>query len=168
MTLRKNLPKSFLKNYRRCVCIIDCTEIFIERPLGLNARAQTWSNYKNHSTIKYLVAFSPTGAITFLSHGWGGRVSNKEITIKSGFPSLIEHGDQILTDRGFTAGEEVASVGGILEITSFTKGKQQLSAKQTCDWKDEKIQYIKYHYPNKSGGFVESCYDQCWLACKYV
>ena len=130
VALRKTLPKCFMKNYRRCVCIIDCTEIFIQRPLGLNARAQTWSNYKNHNTIKYLVACSPTGAITFLSHGWGGRVSDKEITIKSGFLSWIEHGDQILADRGFTVSEEVASVGGILEIPSFTKGKQQLSSKQ--------------------------------------
>ena len=48
--LRSNLTKSF-KLYKNCVSIIDCTEIFIDRPLSLNARAQTWSNYKNHNTI---------------------------------------------------------------------------------------------------------------------
>jgi len=128
--LRKNLPTSFQKRYKRCVCIIDCTEIFIERPLSLNARAQTWSNYKNHNTIKYLVACSPTGAVMFLSHGWGGRVSDKEITIKSGFLNWIESGDQVLADRGFTVAEEVATMGGILEIPAFTKGKSQLSASE--------------------------------------
>ena len=64
-----------------------------------------------------------------LSNGWGGRFSDKEITIKSGFFSWIENGDQILADRGFTVAEEVATVSCILELPSFTKGKAQLSAK---------------------------------------
>ena len=128
--LRKNLPKCFRKKYLRCVCIIDCTEIFIERPLNLNARAQTWSNYKNTNTIKYLVACTPSGAVSFLSEGWGGRVSDKEITVKSGFLDIIEPKDQILADRGFTVDQEIATRGGILEIPSFTKGKSQLSANE--------------------------------------
>jgi len=66
----------------------------------------------------------------FLSHGWGGRVSDKEITIKSGFLNWIESGDQVLADRGFTVAEEVATMGGILEIPAFTKGKSQLSASE--------------------------------------
>ena len=41
-SLRRNLPKAFRKKYRSCVSIIDCTEVFIERPLNLHARAQTW------------------------------------------------------------------------------------------------------------------------------
>ena len=67
LALRSNLPNCFKKNYSKCVSIIDCTEIFIERPLNLNARAKTWSNYKNNNTIKYLVGCAPTGAINFLS-----------------------------------------------------------------------------------------------------
>ena len=79
--LRKNLPRCF-KNYKNCVCIIDCSEIKIERSFNLNSRAQTWSNYKHSNTIKYLIGIIPAGAVSFLSHGWGGRVS-KEITLKS-------------------------------------------------------------------------------------
>ena len=100
--------------------------------MNLNARAQTWSSYKNHNTVKYLVACSPTGAVTFLSGGWGGRVSDKEITIKCGFLDWIERGDQILADRGFTVMEEVATMGGILEYPSFTKGKAQMSGGEVC------------------------------------
>lgn len=126
--LRKNLPECFKKLYTKCVCIIDCTEIFIERPRNLNTRAKTWSNYKNTNTIKYLIGCAPSGAITFISEGWGGRASDKEITTKCGFLNLIENGDQVLADRGFTVSEELACKGGVLVIPAFTKGKDQMSA----------------------------------------
>ena len=35
--------------------VIDCTEIFAERPSGLSARQQMFSAYKHHITIKFLV-----------------------------------------------------------------------------------------------------------------
>ena len=126
--LRKNLPDCFKKLYKKCVCIIDCTEVFIERPYNLNARAKTWSNYKNTNTIKYLVSCAPSGAISFISEGWGGRASDKEITSKCGFLDLVENGDQVLADRGFTINEELAVKGAVLVIPAFTKGKDQLSA----------------------------------------
>ena len=141
--LRKHLPSCFKKSYSKCVCIIDCTEIFIERPFNLNARAKTWSNYKNHNTIKYLVGCAPSGAVNYLSDGWGGRVSDKEITNRCGFLDLIENGDQVLADRGFTVGEEVACKGGVLIIPSFTKGKSQLSAKDVV--KSRQIANVRIH-----------------------
>ena len=39
-TLRKNLPPCFT-SFKNCCVIIDCTEIYIESPSNLNARAQT-------------------------------------------------------------------------------------------------------------------------------
>ncbi|XP_065651045.1 uncharacterized protein LOC136079247 [Hydra vulgaris] len=107
--LRRNLPTSFRKKFYNCVAIIDCMEIFIERPFSLHARAQTWSNYKNNNSIKYLIGITPPGAVSFLSPGWGGRVSDKEITIKSGFLEKITHGDCVLADRGFTLVDEFAT-----------------------------------------------------------
>ena len=98
--LRRNLPSSF-KNFKNCVCIIDCTEVFIERPFNLNARAQTFSNYKSRNTIKYLVGITPSGAVSFLSAGWGGRASDKEITLNSGFLDKVTFGDCVLADRGY-------------------------------------------------------------------
>ena len=51
--LRENLPHA-LALLKKCVCIIACTGIYIERPLNLNARVQIFSNYKSHNTIKYI------------------------------------------------------------------------------------------------------------------
>ncbi|XP_011406505.1 PREDICTED: uncharacterized protein LOC100637682 [Amphimedon queenslandica] len=69
-TLRKNLLKCFKEKYSHVVCIIDCFEVFIQRPRSFDARAATYSNYKKHNTIKVLIGISPTGAISFISKAW--------------------------------------------------------------------------------------------------
>ena len=120
--LRKNLPRCF-KSWKNCVCIIDCSEIKIERPFNLNSRAQAWSNCKHSNTVKYLIGITPAGVGSFLSHGWGGRVSDKEITLKSRFLHFLQHGDYILADRGFTIAEKLASCGATLKIPHLAKGK---------------------------------------------
>lgn len=124
----QNMPKSFRRRFKRCWCIIDCTEIFIERPTNLTARAQTWSNYKHNNTVKYLVGITPAGAVSFLSKGWGGRVSDKQITLESGFLDLLEPRDEILAERGFLIRDELDAYGATLHVPSFTKGKSQLPA----------------------------------------
>ena len=126
--LRENLPACF-NPFKNCVYIIDCTEIYIKRPLNLNARAQTFSNYKFHSTIKYLIGITPAGTVSFLSTGLGGRASDKEITLKSGFLEKLTHGDCVLADRGFLVEEELATRGAVLRIPAFTRGKKQMTAK---------------------------------------
>ena len=47
--------------------ITDCFKVFIEKPSNLLARAQTYSNYKSHNTVKVLIGISPHGSITFVS-----------------------------------------------------------------------------------------------------
>ena len=42
------------------------------------ARAQVWSNFKHHSTIKFLI-ITPQGTISYVSHCAVGRISDKEI-----------------------------------------------------------------------------------------
>ena len=45
-------------------------EIFIEIPSNLEARSLTWSTYKHHNTIKFLIGITPHGTISFLSKAW--------------------------------------------------------------------------------------------------
>lgn len=141
--LIRNMPLIFKQSYPRCVSIIDCFEVFIQRPNHLTARAQTWSNYKHHNTIKILVSITPAGAISFVSKAFGGRTSDKVITLRSGYLEMLQHGDQVLADRGFLIAEELASRHASLVIPTFTKGKSQLSAREIEQTR--KIAHVRIH-----------------------
>ena len=43
--------------------IIDCFEVFIDRPTNLLARAQTLSIYKHYNAIKILIGSTPQGTV---------------------------------------------------------------------------------------------------------
>ena len=71
--LQATMPVVFQRNFgKRVAVIIDCFEIFIERPSSLIARAMTWSNYKHHNTVKFLIGVTPQGVISFISKAWVG------------------------------------------------------------------------------------------------
>jgi hypothetical protein len=137
---RANMPQVFKDLYPRTRCVIDCSEIFIERPCSYQARAQTCSNYKKHNTVKFLIGITPCGAISFLSKCWGGRATDKCITMNSDFLGLLEYGDIVLADRGFDIADDVAVHGATLLIPSFTRGKKQLSLREVeCSQKIAKV-----------------------------
>jgi hypothetical protein len=123
----RTLPRTFRVTYKSARCIIDCTEIFIERPGNLTARAATWSSYKHHNTLKYLIGITPCGSISFVSKAFSGRTSDKVVTQRSGFLDMLEPYDLILADRGFLIEEEISSRNCYLSIPAFTKGQTQLS-----------------------------------------
>lgn len=125
--LRKTLPMDFRKHCPTCVVIIDCFEIFIDRPSDLLARAQTYSSYKHHNTVKYLIGITPQGSVSFISDGWGGRVSDKHLTENSGLLNKLLPGDTVLADRGFDIKESVGLYCATLSLPAFTRGKKQLS-----------------------------------------
>ena len=126
-TLRANLPSCFKKHFSNVVCIIDCFELFIERPVAFEACAATYSHYKQHNTVKVPIRIAPTGSISFISQAWGGRISDKEITQKSGFLEKSEYGYCVVVDRGFSVSDDLALCGAELKIPAFTKGKSLLS-----------------------------------------
>ncbi|XP_048242477.1 uncharacterized protein LOC125374847 [Haliotis rufescens] len=129
-TIEMHLPKCFRnKIFRRVRCIIDCTEIFIERASNNKARSQTYSRYKQHNTVKFLIGISPSGAIIFLSPVWGGRASDKTITLTSGIIDKFVPGDVVLADRGFFIDTELATRGAQL-MARYTAGTVSRSPSQ--------------------------------------
>ena len=115
--LQKTMPKCFQLSFgKKVAIIIDCFEIFLERPSNLRARASTWSNYKHRNTAKVLLGIVPQGAIAFVSETWGGRVSDKHLTEHSGFLNKLLPGDIVLADRGFDIAEAVGMMQASLHI----------------------------------------------------
>ena len=91
--------------------------MFLERLSSLSARAETYSSYKSHNTVKFLVAVSPTGAVIFVSKCWGGRVSDRHLTVHSGFLDKLTLWRSHLRDRGFNiAADDLALIGASLSI----------------------------------------------------
>ena len=117
------MPLTFRNSFSKCVCIIDCFEIFCERPSDLMARAQTYSHYKHHNTVKFLIGITPQGVISYISKGWGGRVSDKYLTENCGLLNHILPGDQILADRGFNVQESVGFYCAEIKFLHLLKGK---------------------------------------------
>ena len=87
-------------------------------------RAQTWSNYKKHNMCKYLIGITPQGSVSFISKGWGGRVSDIHLTENCGLLSKMLPGDVILADRGFTI-EEAAGMYTVLRYAYLLLPKEK-------------------------------------------
>ena len=121
------MPMYFKENFPSCAVIIDCFEVFIDRPSDLLARTQTWSSYKHHNTVKFLIGITPQGTVSFISRGWGGRVSDKFITEHCRLLGKLLPGDLVLADGGLDIADSCGLYGARLKIPAFTKGRPQFS-----------------------------------------
>jgi hypothetical protein len=121
------LPKSFKTIvYRNVRHIIDCTEIFIEKPKDLKVQALTWSDYKHHQTVKVLVSILPNGFFNFVSKAWGGRTSHNHLTRNCGFLELVEPYDSVMADKGFLIREDLLLRRAELHIPPGRRGSEQM------------------------------------------
>lgn len=141
----KTMPKCFKETYPSTRCIIDCTELFCQRPSSLYSQSCMYSSYKSHVTYKGLVGISPSGAISFISQLYEGSISDKDIVSRSGLlnKALWCAGDSIMADRGFTISEQLKPLSVNLNIPSFLAGKDQLSESEVLE--SQKIASVRIH-----------------------
>jgi len=137
------MPQAVRCKYPNLRCMLDCSETFIDRPRDLKLQSATWSDYKHHNTLKYLVAITPDGLISFISQAWGGRATDRYITQQSGILDLIEPFDLVLADRGFTIREDLLFRNADLHIPPPSSGLQQMSKANVL--KTKKIANTRIH-----------------------
>lgn len=125
MLLQETMPQDFVNSFgENLAVIVDCFEVNIERPSALLPRCETWSTYKSHNTVKYLISICPQGVVTFISEGWGGWTSDKHITENCGILDCLQPGDGVLADRGFNIADSVGIYCAKLHVPASTKGKE--------------------------------------------
>lgn len=126
MIVQKYMPTCFSKLYPNTRIILDATEILIEKPSDYNIQSSKYSSYKSHNTAKGLIGITPNGFTAFVSDLYPGRISDKEMFLKSGLLNLLEPGDSVMADRGFTVAQELNNIGVHLNIPPFLGGAAQL------------------------------------------
>ena len=120
-------PRRF-RSLRNTHSIIDCSELFIETPQDHNLQDSIWSTYKHHNTLKFLIGVAPNSSITYISKANTGRISDKEITIETGYLDTVPPYTVLICDKGFNIAEECA----VRHITHYVppgkRGASQMSS----------------------------------------
>ena len=174
------MPTEFKKAppYERTRVIIDCTELFIQRPSAPDVQQLTYSTYKSHNTAKALIGITPNRFVSFLSPLQPGRLSDKEIVRRSGLTELLEPGDLVLADRGFTI-DDLLDDGIDLNIPSFLGARPQFESSEVVY--SRAIGRLRIHVERVIGRIrrfdILSCtfpnsslseLDKIWTICCYL
>ena len=174
-----NMPQDFKGKYPNTRAIIDCTEIKCQMPSSLLLNSELFSSYKNHTTLKGLIAISPAGHISFISQLYTGSISDREITERSGFLDLsFEANDSVMADKGFTI-QDLLPVGVSLNIPPFLGSSAQMPAEDVV--KTQEIASLRIHVEraiNKIKNFhiwdgvvplsLFGIVNQMWTVCAHL
>ena len=145
-----NMPLIFQDLYPLTQCIIDATEVFIQKPQNPSAQQLTFSSYKNHNTFKALIGITPSGAICFVSELFGGNISDKALTSQCGLLDLLEEGDAVMADKGFNIMDLLDDKGITLNIPpKLTDSSGQLSENDRVETR--RIASVRIHVERAIG-----------------
>ena len=144
-------PTEFREKFPTTYGIIDGSEVFVQTPSHLHLQSSTWSQYKHHNTVKFLVACTPNGAIFFISPVYVGSISDVDLTRLSGFLEVVQDksGVSIMADRGFTVRDLFNDLGVELNIPPFLEGRQQLPTQEVESGR--KIASLRIHVERAIG-----------------
>lgn len=175
--ITKTMPDSMKQKFPNLEWIIDAFEIQIQRPSSLMLQSQSYSNYKSRNTVKGLVACTPSGQIGFISQLYTGNVSDRELTIRSGFLDMPHNRDAMwLVDKGFQIADLAEPLGVSVNMPAFVGSRSQMNADEVFHTQnvasdrihiERAINKIKrFHYfdrpiPLSTLGSA----NQAWLVC---
>ena len=129
--VKGTLSIAFRQKFPSTYAIIDGSKVFIETPSDLHMQSSTWSQYKHHNKVKFLVACTPNGAICFISPVYVGSISDKELTCNSRFLTTLQDkpGISIMADRGFTIKDVLRNLNIGLNVPPFFGKTQTITSR---------------------------------------
>ncbi|XP_063625578.1 uncharacterized protein LOC134797280 [Cydia splendana] len=96
--IQAQLPHEFKVRYPNVQCILKSLEIEIKTSPDPLHQAQTWSEEKYGSTLKYLIGCTPNGFVAFVSKGYGGGISDKDILERSNLTNILPLNAVVMTE----------------------------------------------------------------------
>jgi hypothetical protein len=91
--INSTLPNCFkLSGLDDCVCIVELLEVSLSRDF--------FSKDDKCKKLTYLIGFTPTGLVSFVSIGFPAASKKENIWLKSGILNQLEHGDWVLAETG--------------------------------------------------------------------
>ena len=93
---------SFRQHFMTKVAVIvDCFQVFCRKPNNHMAKADTFSSYKHHNVVKFVIGVTPQDVISYVSKAWGDRTPGIHFTGNCGIMRYLSPGNVILADMGF-------------------------------------------------------------------
>ncbi|XP_061172879.1 uncharacterized protein LOC133182161 [Saccostrea echinata] len=146
--VQRNMPTCF-KSFQNLRVILDCTEIFIQKSNSLINQNQSFSHYKHHTTLKFLIGITPSGVISFVSEGFGGKISDRQMIERLPLLDLLEERDVVMADKGFTIRDLLEKKGCSLNIPPFRSSSCQFSTVDVFNTQD--IAKLRIHVERAIG-----------------
>ena len=92
--------------------------------------------------MKALIGITPSGAVSFVSKPFGGKISDQKLMLQSGLLDLLEPGDAIMAYRGFNIDEFLPS-GVSLNIPPRLNESGQLTERERTNTR--RIAAVRVH-----------------------
>ncbi|GAB6027019.1 hypothetical protein CHUAL_014106 [Chamberlinius hualienensis] len=175
--IQATLPETFKSQYPNITCIIDSSEIFLQRPTLLRSKTGIHNRYVAHSTVKFLIAIAPSGFIMFISKSYEGHTFEQTMVRESGFLQHISPGDKVMADCRFPILEDLAVLHATLiiptQLKALTTEKKSEVLKsrrvrirvETAIAKLKSFNLIKFIYPIPQKSLLDDIIVICCSLC---
>ena len=175
--ITSTMPESMKDKYPNLEWRIDAFEMQTQRPASLLLQSQSYSSYKSRNTVKGLVACTPSGQVGFISQLYTGNISDRELTVRSGFLNMPHNkGAMWLVDKGFQIADLAQPLGVTVNMPCFVGNRKQMTAEEVFHTQSVVSERIhiercinkikKFHYFDRPISLATfGSVNQAWLVC---
>ncbi|KAE8752258.1 hypothetical protein FOCC_FOCC001051 [Frankliniella occidentalis] len=125
----ENQPDCF-KPFPNLRCVVDSTTICIQKPSDMAQQSNTWSTYKASNVIKFQIAISKYGGLSYISEGMEGSISDRKSILKSGILEYLNPGEALMCDRGYDIEADLNEIEVDLLIPPFLGDRKSFTERE--------------------------------------